>query len=294
MADAMNAVVNAPTPQAKAAAMDAYERMHVGGAIGGASPASTAAPTRPASGDMADAINAAMNATTPQQKREALERIERLSMSGEGASPPNALGEPIEAAGDPGEASDPFPRPDTMNEYRFIVPPEGSPIANEEGVGEIKAALFDAGVPAEFANMAFQNAVRNYAAGVLESDQSYDAAVLAAKAAVEKQLGAEAPATLKLAVDYLNDLLAERPALQEAIDLAMCDPWALMQAANLARSRHSERTYAFGRAPDAAEAARIKGVLAGAERILAENRRSKENRESVERVYASLLLSRRR
>lgn len=27
MADAMNAVVNAPTPQAKAAAMDAYERM---------------------------------------------------------------------------------------------------------------------------------------------------------------------------------------------------------------------------------------------------------------------------
>lgn len=318
MAEAMNAVVNAPTPQAKAAALENWERLNMGG---GAAPAPSYRPPTPGAANpgssdaLAQAVRDAQGATTPQQKADALARIERLNMeraagvaprAGAGGSVSDAMArveqaptpadrraalEDLEAAhrDAPAAAEGPegFPAPTSAQEYQFVVPPGAGEIVNDEAAGEIRTALFDAKVPAEFANMAFQNAARNFAAGVLESDESYTAAALAAKAAVEKQLGAEAPAALKLAVDYLNDLLAERPALQEAIDLAMVDPWSLMQAANLARTRRIERSNYVG-APNAAEAAKIRAMLAAADETLAARRRSDEAMKSVERLHATL------
>jgi hypothetical protein len=229
-------ITDAPTPQARTAALTAYEQFMMGGS--GAAPGQAAHPSSQAAGfapppapqqSSADAIAAAtqkaFSASTPMAKQRALEELEALHRANSGEPP----GEPAAAL------PEGFEPPRSALEYQ-LVPPKGIDIQNDEALGDLKNQLFDAGIPAAVAGQAFANAARMFTNGVLASPEAYDAAVLQCKGALEKQFGSEARSVALDGTAYLNALAARSPALGEHVTLMLADPWAVATAANLQRA----------------------------------------------------------
>ena len=175
------------------------------------------------------AFDRVMSAPTPSARAEANAELERLYERKAASSPPPEQAEEglqIDATA-----------PRSPLEYKFAAPP-GMEITDEVEGGELRAALFEAGVPTGLANQAFVNAAHLHASGVrIDDAQAYDAAVVKCRQALDKRFGADASTVAREGAAYLNALGDRSAALREPMTLLLADPFAVAAAANLARMK---------------------------------------------------------
>lgn len=216
---------HAPTAHERAAVVNLIETYHRGQdtALPGSPPAESgsAQPAQDLDSRIAAAMTKARDAPTGTARKAAVDELEALHSAKAG-----------QTAGADEAAVDLAPQSAAAYDLK---PPVGMTITNEEAAGEMKTALFEAGVPAEFAGHAFKNASSLYANGILSSPESYQAALLTCHGALRKQYGESAEAVIRNGSAFLDQLAKRDPRLAEAAQLASADPWSVATAASMVR-----------------------------------------------------------
>ena len=123
------------------------------------------------------------------------------------------------------------------HEYAASVPPEvKAQISDQDSYTQTLEAMANAGVPAMFTGMAFQEASR--LAPIMESETGFEHSVSQCRDTLHKQYQAEAPTLIKNGLAYLEALAKADPRLSEATTTLMGSPWAVAVAANAWAAGH--------------------------------------------------------
>lgn len=197
------------------------------------SPAVAAAgtPTADADASYAAALQAAMDAPTPQARAKAVDALEELAKQRAAGAPAGAGGQ-----SQPGAPEEGFEAPASGLAYQFeqALPP-GVEITDTASLGALKGSLAGAGVPPEIGNAAFADIARLSTAGAYESQSAFDDAVGQCRAQIERVHGEGAKGLIADALSWIEDAVRANPALEEAATFAMASPMALQAAANMKR-----------------------------------------------------------
>jgi hypothetical protein len=231
----IQAIMDAPVGHAKEAALARYEdfakRQVSGGSAapgsGGAAPSfqrsSEAAPPANIDAAIKEAFQRATQGEDGYIRAQGKADLERLyEQQGAATGGDNGAGQGFEAPRSPAE-------------YHFTTTP-GVDVQNHAGVGELKNALFEAGVPAPIANQAFLNASRMAGEGVLATPEAHASAVSQCRQTLDRTYGADAVSIAKDGATYLNALADRDPRLNEPVAVMLADPWAVATAATMYRA----------------------------------------------------------
>lgn len=238
----INAITLAPTPAAKASAVAAYENFFSGSGGGGGAPSPAsgaaletripgAAPTGPA--DLSSQIRALTERVINERHAPTRDRLnaelgrlhEQAAAGGQTANDANVDPRIAEAAA---PASSP-------NEYAFEHLP-GVDFISDEARGELRGDLFAMGMPAPLAGMAVREFERLGRSGVVTADrdgrpQVAERAILAARDAIYRQHGPDAPGIIADAAKFIDALKAAHPKWADDIDALCASPAVIMSAA---------------------------------------------------------------
>lgn len=186
----------------------------------------SAGPDTPATDDgYAVAMDAAMNAHTAYARAKAVDQLEQIALARTADLDQQAAQEEVA-----------FPAPVTSLAYQFVTPPGLEPMGEVE-TGEVRAALFSEGIPAEFVAQGSSNLAQLRLSGALATEESYAEACGRCRSDVEKMLGADAPGMIRDGIAFIEALAKKHTALDEAATAALADPFLLINAANLQRQR---------------------------------------------------------
>lgn len=193
--------------------------------------AAAGAPAADTDASYAAALQAAMDAPTPQARAKAVDALEVLAKQRAAGAPAGAGGQPQPAAPEEG-----FEAPASGLAYQFEqgLPP-GVEITDTTALGALKGSLAGAGVPAEIGNAAFADIARLSATGIYESQAAYDAACASCEAQIERVHGDGAKSLIADARSWIEAAVRANPALDEAATFAMASPMAIQAAANMKR-----------------------------------------------------------
>jgi hypothetical protein len=202
-------------------------------AVGG----TQAAPAADYATSYAAALQAAMDAPTPQAKEQAMNAMAALAKQRTDARDAGAGNEQTDT--DNGEA---FAPPESPVGYRFEhhLPPNVD-IVNEEALGAFKSGLHGLGVPASIAAGAFADVARLHGEGAFASDDAYQAAAQVARQHMDRVHGEAAPAAIRDAMAFLDRAEKAGHLTSDVVDAIMASPIALSQAAMLARHGSRKR-----------------------------------------------------
>ena len=182
------------------------------------------APASPQSTDPYDVALAAAIATPHAYNRTSvLDALEAAALK-------RAEATEVPEVGDPADA---FPSPDHAMAYQFVAP-AGLEV-DDASATEARAALFEAGIPAEFVGQGFANLAQLHQSGALASDESYSQACAKCRSTLEGMHGEAASALIRDGIAYIEDLARRYPALDYAATAALADPFMLSRAADLKR-----------------------------------------------------------
>ena len=179
----------------------------------------------------AAALQAAMDAPTPQARAKAVDALEVLAKQRAEGGPAATAGQP-----QPGAPADGFEAPASGLAYQFeqALPP-GVEIVDTTSLGALKSSLAGAGVPAEIGNAAFADIAQLSTRGAYESEAAYVDACGHCRAQIERVHGEGAKSLIADALAWIEDAVRANPALEEAATFAMASPMALQAAANMKR-----------------------------------------------------------
>lgn len=195
--------------------------------------------TSPAAGDAdasyAAALQAAMDAPTPQARVKAVDALEALAKQ---RAEPTAPGASVPA----GEPQEGFEAPASALAYQFeqTLPP-GVEIVDTASLGALKGSLAQAGVPAAIGNAAFGDIARIANDGGFASEAAYVEACRMCRSQIERVHGEGAEGLIADALSWIEDAVRANPALEEAAAFAMASPLALQAAANMKRFGRARR-----------------------------------------------------
>lgn len=198
---------------------------------GGSAAAPTGgAPAPDAAAAYAAALDTAMNAPTPQARAKAVDALEMLAKqrSGDGAA-----GASPEAAAAPAEGLEP---PSSAMAYTLenSLPP-GVEIVDTAGLGALKTALFDIGVPVPIAQGGFTEIAALHSAGAFASDAAYDQQITICKAAMVKTHGENAKSVIADGLAFVDAAVRSGKLPEDVAAQIIAAPMALSAAANLKR-----------------------------------------------------------
>jgi hypothetical protein len=176
----------------------------------------------------AAALDAAMNAPTPQARAKAVDEMEALAKQQVAVS-----GDPAVSHGEPQEG---YEAPESGLAYQFEqnLPP-GVEIVDREALGALKSGLAAAGVPAEIGNAAFGDVARLTGEGAFASEATYIEACGICRAQLESVHGEEAKTLIADALAWIEDAVRANPKLEDAATMALASPLAIQAAANMRR-----------------------------------------------------------
>lgn len=177
------------------------------------------------------ALQAAMEAPTPQARAKAVDALEALAKERAEAVPAGSADQSQE--GSPAEG---FDAPVSGLTYQFeqTLPP-GVEIVDATALGALKGSLAEAGVPAEIGNAAFSDIARLSADGVYVTEVAYVEACGLCRLQLERVHGERANGLIADALSWIEDAVRANPALEEAATAALASPMAIQAAANMKR-----------------------------------------------------------